>query len=100
MDRYRLDALLTPTQWPPWAIDVVNGDHSAGVTSSSPAALAGYPIVCVPAGYVFGRPVGVSFLGRAFSEPTLIRIAYAFERASAVRRAPRFLSGDPEGVMA
>ena len=64
METYQLDALMTPTQGPPWAIDLVNGDHDLGPTSSSPAALAGYPIISVPAGYAFERPVGISFLGR------------------------------------
>jgi amidase len=92
MEKYQLDALVTPTQGPPWAIDLVNGDHDLGPTSSTPAALAGYPIVSVPAGYAFERPVGISFLGRPYSEPTLIRLAYAFEQAACVRQPPRFLS--------
>jgi amidase len=92
MDKYQLDALVTPTQGPPWVIDLVNGDHGLGPTSSTPAALAGYPIVSVPAGYAFERPVGISFLGRPYSEPTLIRLAYAFEQAACVRRPPRFIS--------
>jgi amidase len=96
METYQLDALVTPTQGPPWAIDLVNGDHDLGPTSSSPAALAGYPIISVPAGYAFERPVGISFLGRPYSEPALIRLAYAFEQAASVRQPPRFLSA-PSG---
>src|SRR5215213_1274239 len=96
MEQYQLDALVTPTQGPPWAIDLVDGDHSLGPTSSTPAALAGYPIVSVPAGYAFQRPVGISFLGRPYSEPTLIRLAYAFEQAARIRCPPRFLSAGAE----
>jgi amidase len=98
METYQLDALVTPTQGPPWAIDLINGDHDLGPTSSSPAALAGYPIISVPAGYAFERPVGISFLGRPYSEPTLIRLAYAFEQAASVRQPPRFLSAASDSV--
>ena len=90
MDDHRLDAIIAPTGGPAWVTDLVNGDHFGG-GSSAFAAIAGYPNVTVPAGFVHGLPVGLSFFGRAWSEPTLIRIAYAFEQATGHRRAPRFL---------
>jgi amidase len=90
LDRHRLDAIVAPTGGPPWTTDLVNGDHFQGA-SSTPAAVSGYPSVTIPAGYSFGLPVGVTFIGRAWSEPMLIRFAHAFERATTVRRPPRFL---------
>lgn len=90
MDKYKLDALLAPTGGPAWMTDLVNGDHDSG-GSSSPAAVAGYPNINVPAGFVFGLPVGISFFGRAWSEPTLIKIAYAFEQTTRLRKPPQFL---------
>jgi amidase len=90
MEKYRLDALVAPTAGPSWLIDLVDGDHDTGGTSSL-AAVAGYPNVNVPAGFVFGIPVGISFFGRAWSEPTLIKIAYAFEQATHHRTRPQFL---------
>jgi amidase len=92
MTRYRLDALVAPTGGPAWLTDLVNGDSGSAVAPapSSVAAVAGYPHITVPAGYVHGLPVGVSFIGRAWSEPTLIRIAYAYEQATKHRRPPTF----------
>jgi len=90
MEKNHLDALVGPTGGPAWLTDLVNGDHSAGGSSNS-AAVAGYPNINVTGGYISGLPVGVSFFGRAWSEPTLIKIAYSFEQATKARQAPRFL---------
>jgi amidase len=91
MDKYKLDAIVAPTGGPAWLTDLINGDHVAG-GSSNAAAVAGYPNINVTAGFLFGLPVGISFFGRAWSEPTLIRLAFAFEQATKARQAPRFLS--------
>ena len=90
MDADNLDAIIAPTGGPAWVTDLVNGDHFGG-SSSAFAAVSGYPNITVPAGFIHGLPVGCSFFGRAWSEPTLIRIAYAFEQATRHRRAPGFL---------
>lgn len=91
MDKFQLDALVAPTAGPAFMTDLVNGDHDTG-GSSSPAAVAGYPDVTVPAGFVFGLPVGISFFGRAYSEPTLLKIAYSFEQVTKARRPPKLPS--------
>jgi amidase len=91
MDKHKLDALVAPTSSPATLIDQVNGDYGVNGSSTIPA-VAGYPDITVPAGYDFGLPVGISFFGRAWSEATLIRIAYAYEHATKHRRAPKFLA--------
>ncbi len=90
LQQHSLDALVAPTSGPAWSIDWVNGDHYGG-GCSSPAAVAGYPHVTVPAGYVFGLPVGLSFFGPPWTEARLLSYAYAFEQATKVRKAPQFL---------
>jgi amidase len=90
MDEHELDALIAPTNGPAWTIDLVNGDHFGG-GSSEPAAISGYPNISVPAGYINGLPVGISFFGRAWSEGTLIKLTYAYEQATKHRKAPGFL---------
>jgi len=93
MTKYRLDALVAPTGGPAWLIDLVNGD---GGTATAPGpstvtSVAGYPHITVPMGYVGGLPVGISFFGRAWSEPTLIKLAYSYEQATKHRRPPAFV---------
>jgi amidase len=90
MDKFKLDALVAPTGGPAWITDLINGDHVAG-GSSGAAAVAGYPNINVTAGYLWGLPVGISFFGRAWSEPTLLKIAYSFEQLTKARQKPRFL---------
>ena len=91
MDSLKLDALIAPTDSPAWTTDLINGDHSTA-GSSSLAAVAGYPHITVPMGLVFGMPVGISFFGRAWSEGKLIKLAYAYEQLTKLRKRPQFLS--------
>jgi amidase len=99
LGQHRLDAIVAPTGGPAWLTDCLTGDHFGG-GSSTPAAVAGYPSITVPAGFAFGLPVGISFMGRAWSEPVLIRLAYSYEQAARIRQPPRFLPsarlGSPE----
>jgi amidase len=89
MNQHKLDAIVAPTTGPAHAIDFIYGDRDTG-GSTSPAAVAGYPSITVPAGHVFGLPVGISFFGQAYSEPKLLQLAFAFEQATMVRQPPQF----------
>ena len=92
MRKHKLDAIVVPSGGPAWMIDLVNGDASnSDVESTSPAAVAGYPHITVPAGFIFGLPVGISFFAKAWQDADLIRYAYAFEQATQYRRQPRYL---------
>ncbi len=93
MDANNLDAIVAPTGGPAWKTDLVNGDNF-GVGSSSPAAISGYPSITVPMGFIQGLPVGISFFGRAWSEPLLIGMAYSYEQGTHYRKPPRFLKTD------
>jgi len=97
MNKHQLDAIVGPTGGPAWLTDLLNGDNSGG-GSSSAAAVAGYPNISVTAGFISGLPVGISFFGRAWSEPTLIKLAYAFEQTTKARQTPRFLPTIGVGV--
>ena len=91
LEAHKIVALVAPSGGPAWLLDYVNGDCSRGPDTTSLAAVSGYPHITVPAGQVYGLPVGLSFIGSAYSEPVLLRLAYAFEQASRFRRAPRYL---------
>lgn len=92
MRKHKLDAIIVPSGGPAWMIDLANGDAiNWDMESTSPAAVAGYPHITVPAGYVFGLPVGISFFAKAWQEANLIKYAYAFEQATQYRRQPRYL---------
>ena len=93
MNEHDLDAIIAPTGGPAWKTDLINGD-SYHLGSSSPAAQAGYPNITVPLGYIDELPVGISFFGRAWSEPVLLEIAYAYEIATNHRMVPKFLTAD------
>jgi amidase len=90
MTKHKLDAIVAPTGGPAWPTDLVNGDHFLGA-SSTPAAVAGYPSITVPAGFVHDLPVGISFIGRRWSEAKLIGLAFGYEQATKHRRPPKFL---------
>jgi amidase len=93
MDKEKLDAIVAPSNSPPWLIDLVSGDSPTSyVGSSSLAAVSGYPNITVPAGYICELPIGISFFGRAFSEPVLIEIAFAYEQITKARRKPKLLA--------
>ena len=91
LQQFGVDALVSPTAWPAWTTDLINGDHFLAEGSSSPAAIAGYPAINVPMGNSFGLPVGITFTGTAFSEPTLIKFASGFEHVIQARIVPQFL---------
>jgi amidase len=90
--RRSLDVIIAPTGGPAWVTDLINGDHYLG-GSSTPAACAGYPSITVPAGFVEGLPVGVTFIGKAWNEPQLIKYAFSFEQATKHRKTPEFTNG-------
>jgi amidase len=95
LKQFGVDVLVAPTNSVPWKIDLLDGDHFLG-GSSTPTSLAGYPAINVPAGFSFGLPIGITFMGTAFSEPTLIRIASGFEAVTKARKPPKFI---PPGIV-
>jgi amidase len=90
LEQFNLDALVAPTNSVPWKIDLLDGDHFLG-GSSTPTSLAGYPAINVPAGFSFGLPIGITFMGTAWSEPKLIKLASGFEAATKARKPPKFI---------
>ena len=93
MNENNLDAIIAPTGSPAWKTDLVNGDNF-GISSCSPAAIAGYPAISLPMGFIEGLPVNITFYGKAWSEPTLIEMAFSFEQGTKHRRKPEFRSGN------
>jgi len=88
--KHRVDAIVAPTSGPPGLIDLVNGDSGSGGSSTTPCAVAGYPAITVPMGYARGLPLGITVMGRAWSEAMLLKLAFAYEQASKVRKTPGF----------
>jgi amidase len=94
LQQNQLDAVCSITNGPACCIDLINGDYRTGPSFSGPAAMAGYPHITVPMGIVLGTPVGFSFVGTAYAEPELLKLAYAFEQASKRRVAPQFINAE------
>ncbi|MHA1984544.1 MAG: amidase [Candidatus Hodarchaeales archaeon] len=88
--KHELEALISPSGAPAWFSDLINGDHYMGIGNSQITAVIGYPAITVPAGYIHGLPIGISFIGKAFEESTLIKLAYGFEQSTKIRKAPTF----------